>query len=377
MKKILFIIPDFAHGGTNKALESYLSLLDKADYDVSVFCNTSARREGCYFTRFSPFLLESFWLNSLIKVNFITRKIYKLALKVVPGLSRMCDVKEAKIIQNRNKFDIIVGFQEGTATQYASLFDAKVKIAWLHSFCSALSLKKVENRNVYSRFTHVVCVSNELKAYFNQCLPDLAPKCVKIYNPLNSVDIQSKAKEVIDDEKFNYDGFKILSVGRLDDVKNFHKIPEIVKKMKLLGASGFRWFIMGASFNEDYKRLVLSKIEECQVANELVLLGQKDNPYPYIDKANLMVCPSKSEGYPYVLNEAKILHTPIVANSFKAACEVVNEDCGFIVDIDKMADLLLDVVQNRNHIYENVLNSIAKYSYNNDEIYRQLQSLLD
>ena len=194
---------------------------------------------------------------------------------------------------------------------------------------------------------------------------------------MNSLDIQSKAKESIDDEKFDYDGFKILSVGRLDDVKNFHVIPEIIKNMKSHGASGFKWFIMGASFNEDYKRLLLTKIEEYQVAEELVLLGQKDNPYPYINKANLMVCPSKSEGYPYVLNEAKILHTPIVANSFKAAYEVVNEDCGFIVDIDKMAGLLLNVVQNREHIYDNVLNSITKYSYNNDEIFHQLQTLFD
>lgn len=377
MKKILFIIPDFAHGGTNKSLESYLSLLGKADYDVSVFCHTSARREGYYFTRFSPYLLNKFWLNSLIKVNPITRKIYRLALKVFPCLSRLCDVQEAKIIQKRNKFDIIVGFQEGPTTQYASLFDARVKITWLHSFFSVLATKKAENRNIYSEFTHIVCVSNEVKAYFKQCLPGLESKCVKIYNPLNSVEIQSKAKEEIDDEKFCNDGFKILSVGRLDDVKNFHEIPEIIKEMKLHGASGFRWFIMGASFNEDYKRLLLSKIEECQVTNELILLGQKDNPYPYIDKANLMVCPSKSEGYPYVLNEAKILHTPIVANSFKAAYEVVSDDCGFIVDLNEMAELLLNVVQNRNHIYENVLKSIAKYRYNNDEIFHQLQSLLD
>lgn len=379
MKKILFIIPDFAHGGTNKSLESYLALLDKTNYDVSIFCHTSARREGYYFSRFSPYLLKNFCFNTLIKVNSITRKMYRLAVSIFPGLSHFCDVHEANIIQKNNKFDVIIGFQEGPTTKYASLFEAKIKIAWLHSFFSLLSKKEaeVENKNVYDKFTRIVCVSNEVKAYFQRCLPGFESKCVKIYNPLNSLDIQSKAKESIDDEKFDYDGFKILSVGRLDDVKNFHVIPEIIKNMKSHGASGFKWFIMGASFNEDYKRLLLNKIEEYQVAEELVLLGQKDNPYPYINKANLMVCPSKSEGYPYVLNEAKILHTPIVANSFKAAYEVVNEDCGFIVDIDKMAGMLLNVVQNREHIYDNVLNSITKYSYNNDEIFHQLQTLLD
>ena len=66
-----------------------------------------------------------------------------------------------------------------------------------------------------------------------------------------------------------------------------------------------------------------------------------------------------------------------MANSFKAAYEVVSDDCGFIVDLNEMAELLLNVVQNRNHIYENVLKSIAKYRYNNDEIFHQLQSLLD
>ncbi len=37
MKHILFVITSFRHGGTNKSLESLLSLLDKSKYRIDVF----------------------------------------------------------------------------------------------------------------------------------------------------------------------------------------------------------------------------------------------------------------------------------------------------------------------------------------------------
>ena len=36
-KKVLFIIPEYSHGGTNKSLENLLSLIDKQKYEISVY----------------------------------------------------------------------------------------------------------------------------------------------------------------------------------------------------------------------------------------------------------------------------------------------------------------------------------------------------
>ena len=36
-KKILFVIPEYSHGGTNKSLESLLSAIDEKRYEISIF----------------------------------------------------------------------------------------------------------------------------------------------------------------------------------------------------------------------------------------------------------------------------------------------------------------------------------------------------
>ena len=36
--KLLFIIPEYSHGGTNKSLENLLALLDHTKYEVSIYC---------------------------------------------------------------------------------------------------------------------------------------------------------------------------------------------------------------------------------------------------------------------------------------------------------------------------------------------------
>lgn len=375
--KILFIIPDFAHGGTNKTLESYLSLIDSAKYDVFIFCYTNARRHGYYYQIFAPYLVPAFWWNSILKVNPFTRKLYRLLLKFAPSLAEKCDRHEVKYLQNKHSFDVIIGFQEGETTKYASYFKANCKIAWVHSFFSDLAVKEgqMEYQSIYESFDKIVCVSDGVQTYFNQRLQGLKSHSLRIYNPLDAEKIKNKAKEQIEDKRYLVDTFKLLSVGRLDDVKNFHLIPKIIFELKRRGISAFKWYLMGAAFNEAYKQLLLKKIEEYHVEKELVLLGQKDNPYPYILRADLMVCPSKSEGYPYVLNEAKVLHTPIVANSFKSAYEVVDDNCGFVVDLEQMPNLLQELITDKNHIYGNIKEKIAHCQYNNMAIVEQLYSL--
>lgn len=47
-KKILFVIPVYSHGGTNKSLESLLSAIDEKRYEISIF---SLYEDGGVFTK--------------------------------------------------------------------------------------------------------------------------------------------------------------------------------------------------------------------------------------------------------------------------------------------------------------------------------------
>lgn len=52
------------------------------------------------------------------------------------------------------------------------------------------------------------------------------------------------------------------------------------------------------------------------VVKELIFMGLKSNPYPYIRQADIVVHPSRFEGKSIALDEAKILAKPIVVTNF-------------------------------------------------------------
>ena len=53
-------------------------------------------------------------------------------------------------------------------------------------------------------------------------------------------------------------------------------------------------------------------IEENDLQEIFILLGMKENPYPYIREADIYVQPSRFEGKSIAIDEAKILQKPIV-----------------------------------------------------------------
>lgn len=61
----------------------------------------------------------------------------------------------------------------------------------------------------------------------------------------------------------------------------------------------------------------------------------KENPYPYIAKADLYVQPSRFEGYPMSILEAVILKKIVISTDNKGAEEMLkNLKCGILCKID-------------------------------------------
>ena len=81
MKKILFVIPEYSLGGTNKSLENLLLFLNKEMYDISIFC--LYEDGGDYYKKvFAPYILRKSKLYYWLHDNVYTRKIIGLYNKV-------------------------------------------------------------------------------------------------------------------------------------------------------------------------------------------------------------------------------------------------------------------------------------------------------
>ena len=381
-KKILFVIPEFAHGGTNKTLENYLSLIDSTKYDISIFClNHIAWGQSCYYYNlFSPYLIRLNFLCYLVRRNRITRKILNFLFK--KNFLDFSQYKKYEIatIQRKYTFDIVIAFQEESTTEYVSHFNSVKKIAWLHSFWAKINRKATlsESRKFYESYDAIVCVSKSLEHYFQECHPPLSSKTRCIYNPINSRFIRKLSEKPILDDYFQPNSFSIISVGHLNRIKNFHLIPIIAKEVKEQKTIiPFKWYIIGGEHHPGYKKEIIDLIKELHLEETVILLGEKDNPYPYIKASNLLVCTSESESFSYVIAEAKILHTPVLSNNFAVASDVVSSECGWICPIDCMSHKLVQLINDTDCIYSNVLKTINNYEYDNRIILKNLDGLFN
>ena len=366
-KKILFVIPEYSHGGTNKSLESLLSAIDEKRYEISIFC---LYEDGGVFYKniFKPYIIAKSLLYVLAHDNVITRKVMGVAMKLFKDLSFNWLYRyEANRLQHKYKFDTVIAFQEGSATQFVSLINYPVnRIAWVHcDYANRFTaIEKKSELSLYCLYNHIVSVSYSAVHSFNSIHPELKARTKCIYNLIDCSYILRQSSQDINFEKQG-NCFNLISVGRFVAVKQFDLIPQIVQKLKLLTKKSFCWYIVGDG-NE--RNMVESVISSMGLDKNIKILGAKDNPYPYFKQSDLYVCTSLSESFSYTIAESKTLHVPVLTNDFPVANEVVSPNEGWICNVKDMAFILKDIIEDKNCIYSNVKKTIDNFKYDNNAI---------
>lgn len=108
----------------------------------------------------------------------------------------------------------------------------------------------------------------------------------------------------------------------------------------------FKWYIIGDG--EDKEKL-LKLVKENGLEDIFILLGARDNPYPYMKNANLFVLQSYYEGRPLVVDEAMIVGTPVLITNYSSSNEQVSDGVyGYIVKNEEI-DIYLklkDIIKN-------------------------------
>ena len=366
-KKILFVIPEYSHGGTNKSLESLLSAIDEKRYEISIF---SLYEDGGVFYKniFNPYIIAKSLLYVLAHDNVITRKVMGVAMKLFKNLSFNWLYRyEANRLQHKYKFDTVIAFQEGSATQFVSLINYPVnRIAWVHcDYANRFAaIEKKSELSLYCLYNHIVSVSYSAVHSFNSIYPELKDRTKCIYNLIDCSYILRQSSQDINFKKQG-NCFNLISVGRFVAVKQFDLIPQIVQKLKLLTKKSFCWYIVGDG-NE--RNMVESVISSMGLDKNIKILGAKDNPYPYFKQSDLYVCTSLSESFSYTIAESKTLHVPVLTNDFPVANEVVSPNEGWICNVKDMAFILKDIIEDKNCIYSNVKKKIDNFKYDNNAI---------
>ena len=112
--------------------------------------------------------------------------------------------------------------------------------------------------------------------------------------------------------------------------------------------------------------------------NSVKLLGFQDNPYAYMKKADVFVCPSFFEGYSTVVAEAQALGIPVLTTDCAGMREILdNGECGLIVknSDDGIKSGLISLFEDK-QIYMNIKkNSESKKERLSTVLYNLMESI--
>ena len=338
-KKLLFVITTLVNGGGERSLINLLQLIDYEKYDVDLLLLKEKGAFLCQVPKEVNFVSNAddvhFMYSNLAKNILNFRKI-KLNLIHIFGtiVSKIKSHSDAEKVQYRwehyykqviprleKYYDTAISYLEGEPMLYVvDKVNASRKLAWIHTDYSKLNANK----------SVVISISDTCVDVLKNNFPNLSEKFVCLPNLISSKTISFLANQFYPKEFLNVDEIKIISVGRLVQIKGFDMAIEATKILKEKNIK-FKWYIIG---NGELKNTLERMRKNYNLENEIIFLGMRENPYPYLKNADIVVQPSRYEGKSMVLDEAKILGKPIVVTKYDTVFDQIKGGEGKIVDMN-------------------------------------------
>ena len=175
-----------------------------------------------------------------------------------------------------------------------------------------------EEQYCYSKFNQIICVSDTVKTNFIKKFK--LENVIRIYNPIDKVDILKKANVTCQYPQTGND-IKFITIGRLVHQKGYDRLLSVMKQLK---DNGIHCKLLILGEGEMYH--TLSKyIEENNLSDDIMLYGFQANPYQYLKNADCFICSSRSEGFSLVIAEALVLGKPVISTYCSGPNELLEE----------------------------------------------------
>jgi len=186
-----------------------------------------------------------------------------------------------------------------------------------------------------------------------------------IYNPLNKNKIITESKKKINFNFFKKSTVNFINVGRLVDQKDHITLLKAFLLLKNKFNFKFRLLIIGKGSN---KILIQNFIKKNKLTRNIKILTFKNNPYPYIKKADISLLTSIFEGLPNILLESLALKKVVISSDCPTGPKEIldNGKGGLLFKMKDHHDLVKKVV-----FYLNNKKSCEKMTkYGNKRLHR-------
>lgn len=216
-------------------------------------------------------------------------------------------------------YDTAIAYISGEILFYVEeKVNADRKLVWIHNdYRTARHPKKYDYPHL-QKMDGIVSISDKCVEILKDEFPEFREKIHMLPNITSSAATRLRAEEFLPEEYAGCEN-RILSVGRLNNQKGFDMAVAAAGILKRRGIP-FRWFVIG---DGEKKQELEQQIKNENVEDAFVLLGTRENPYPYMKHCTVLAQTSRYEGKSVVLDEAKILGTPIAATCYPTVADQV------------------------------------------------------
>lgn len=320
MLNILFFIESLSGGGAEKVLLNLVNAMDRTKFAITVQTLYPEETAG----RLVPGIRYRYCYPAKNRTNEL-----RMRLEAALGLTYPLHI--------RDDYDIEIAYLECGSTKIMAGSTNKnaLKLAWVH--CDLA--KKADNPTAFARQTakyyrkydKIVCVSDTAQQSFRKLYPD-APDAVTVYNTVDDVHIRQAAEEYA--PSYHDDTQNLVCVGRLSAEKGVDRLLRVYVRLLRDGLAPHLWVV-----GDGPERNQLERYVKEHGLNDLVHFeGYQKNPYPYMNGADILVCPSLFEGFSTVITEGLILGKPIVTTNCSGMQELLGDsEYGLITPNDDEA----------------------------------------
>lgn len=391
-KRILFIMNNLNCGGAENALISLLKVFDYHNYEVHLLL---LKKEGVLFKKipkevqllpapseiaFFDMSFKKAILRSLVIFRWdiiIARMIYLFYAKNEP----IPTIKDQKLWRAMRiclpklpeKYDVAISYLENIPNCYnVDKVISEKKIAFIRNDYEKLGMDPKLDRPYFKKLTALLTVSKSCEAILQQYFSDLPIYIGTMHSVFSLETIKILSEEPIQED---FSGHTIVSIGRLDYQKGFDLA---IAACSLLVKKGlvFKWYVLGEG---NLREELQNQIDSLGLKDNFFLIGQKENPYPYLQKATIYAQTSRFEGKSRATEEAKILNKIILATNFPTVKDQLTHlENGYIVELNEkaIADGIKKLIQDK-EIGNKLKLNLSKYQIDNELELKVLYDIIE
>ncbi len=399
-KKILFVINTLGLAGAETALLNLLSRFPKEGYRIDLFVlmaqgelkNRIPAHVHLLNPSFSTEMIHSKEGRRDMKTRIVMSSLrggsifknlpylFTNGIRMAKNEDRRWENMAWKVLSDgaeriRTEYDLAVAFLEGGSAYYvADHVRAKKKAAVLHVDYKKAGYFPALDRSCYDKFDRIFSVSEEVRQSFLRAWPSCEEKTALLFNIIDQEAIRKAASEGAA-FRDDFQGVRILTVGRLTPQKGYEFTIEVMAELKEKNLP-VRWYVIGEGA---LRKALEQKILEKGLEGDFILLGAKENPYPYMKDCDIYAHLTRFEGKSIAIQEALTLGKAVIASDCSGNREQIQDKKdGILCEYDKsvcvreLTALIVDEGLRRS-----LGEAAGKIEYKGDEEINKLTKLME